>query len=112
VNEPCSDEWNHMPLMLTVEEAARVLRIGRSHAYNLARMYFASGGTHGLPVLRLGNVMRVPKIALYELVTTGHVMQLIAPAPAIASERAADPRTQLRATRATSRSQLSLLGSD
>ena len=49
-----------LPAMLTVEEAARVLRIGRSLAYQLATRYLDSGGTDGLPVLRLGGVLRVP----------------------------------------------------
>ena len=31
--------------LLTIEEAARVLRIGRTHAYQLAREYMGSGGT-------------------------------------------------------------------
>ena len=112
MHDPIAEEWSHLPLLLTVEEAARVLRIGRSHAYNLTRVYFSSGGSCGLPVLRLGNLMRVPKVALYEFVTTGHVMQLLPSPTANASEPATARRTQPRTTRATDRSQLSLLGSD
>jgi hypothetical protein len=63
--------------LLTVEEAARVLRIGRSLAYQLARQYLSSGGTAGLPVLRLGAVcLRVPRWALDELAATGRVVRL------------------------------------
>lgn len=40
--------------LLTVAEATTVLRIGRSLGYQLAREYLASGGTTGLPVIRLG----------------------------------------------------------
>ena len=43
--------------MLTVEEAAAVLRIGRSLAYQLAREYDATGGVSGLPVIRLGGCL-------------------------------------------------------
>ena len=77
MSDPSTDEWSGLPLMLTVEDAARVLRIGRSHAYNLTKVYFGSGGTDGLPALRLGDLLRVPKAALHELVTTGRVVQLI-----------------------------------
>lgn len=62
--------------VLSVEEAARVLRIGRSLAYQLARDYEASGGTTGLPVIRLGCLLRVPRWALLELMSTGRVVRL------------------------------------
>lgn len=68
--------WSNLPLTLTVEEAARLLRISRAHAYNLSKLYEATCGAEGLPVLRLGDLLRVPRCALYELVTTGHVVQL------------------------------------
>ena len=53
-----------LPEVLTVEEAAAVLRIGRGAAYELARQWRASGGRHGLPVLTLGRSLRVPRSAL------------------------------------------------
>ena len=64
------------PLLLTVEEAAAVLRIGRSLAYELARLYESSDGRDGLPVLRVGALMRVPRWALAELISTGRVVRL------------------------------------
>jgi len=65
------------PPLLTIEEAARVLRIGRSRAYALAREYMCSGGTAGMPVIRLGpSCLRVPRWALIELATTGRVVRL------------------------------------
>ena len=66
-----------LPLLLTVEEAAGLLRIGRTLAYELARRYEASGGTAGLPVMRLGGCLRVPTWALGELVSTGRVVRLV-----------------------------------
>ena len=64
------------PLLLTVEEAASVLRIGRSLAYELARLYESSDGREGLPVLRVGALMRVPRWALAELISTGRVVRI------------------------------------
>jgi excisionase family DNA binding protein len=51
-------------LMLTVEEAARLLRIGRSAAYEQARRYLATDGLEGIPVVRVGRSLRVPREAL------------------------------------------------
>ncbi len=53
-----------VPDLLTVEEAARVLRIGRTAAYELTGRYLASGGAEGLPVIRLGRLLRVSRVAL------------------------------------------------
>ena len=65
-----------LPLLLTVEEAAGVLRIGRTLAYSLARRYEESGGVTGLPVIRLGGCLRVPRWALLELACCGRVVTL------------------------------------
>jgi excisionase family DNA binding protein len=62
--------------LLTVEEAARVLRIGRSLVYQLAAEYRASGGLSGIPVIPIGGCLRVPRWALLELVLTGRVIRL------------------------------------
>lgn len=62
--------------LLTIEEAARFLRIGRSLAYQLAAEYAASGGVSGLPAIRLGGLLRVPWWALLELALTGRVVRL------------------------------------
>jgi excisionase family DNA binding protein len=56
-----------LPEVLTVEEAASVLRIGRGAAYELARQWRESGGRHGLPVVTLGRSLRVPRSALRQL---------------------------------------------
>jgi excisionase family DNA binding protein len=64
------------PLLLTIDEAAEVLRIGRSLAYGLAHQYERSDGRGGLPVMRFGSLLRVPRWALAELLATGRVVRL------------------------------------
>lgn len=55
------------PEVLTVEEAAAALRVGRRLAYELAARYLATGGAEGLPVVRLGRCLRVPRAKLDQL---------------------------------------------
>lgn len=62
--EPLAEQ----PELLTVEEAAEVLRIGRSLAYQLAGRWLDSGGKVGLPVIKVGRCFRVPKHLLAEIV--------------------------------------------
>ncbi len=59
-----------LPEVLTVEEAAALLRIGRSCAYALARRWRATGGREGLPVVELGRYLRVPRSGLRRLLDT------------------------------------------
>ena len=56
-----------LPLLLTVEEAGELLRIGRTKAYAMAREWRETGGRSGLPVIDLGHVLRVPRRSLEEL---------------------------------------------
>jgi hypothetical protein len=63
-------------LLYTVVEAAVLLRISRTSAYQLARGYLASGGHEGLPVIRVGRCLRVPRWALLELACNGRVVRL------------------------------------
>lgn len=59
------------PLVLSVEEAARLLRIGRSAAYEQARILRDTDGREGLPVIAIGRSLWVPRAALLELLGTG-----------------------------------------
>ena len=59
------------PSFLKVEEAARILRISRSAAYEQANAYLATNGATGLPVIRLGRSIRVPAAAIEALLSTG-----------------------------------------
>jgi hypothetical protein len=53
--------------VLTIEEAAGILRISRNAAYALAREWRATGGRSGLPCIVLGRCLRVPRSALLQL---------------------------------------------
>lgn len=57
--------------MLTVEEAARFMRIGRTKAYAMAREWRDSGGRSGLPTVDLGHVLRVPRWRLEQMLSAG-----------------------------------------
>lgn len=65
-----------LPASLSLIEAAALLGIGRTHAYNLE-----AAGAFPVPVLHLGRVIRVPTAPLLEL------LGLPTPNPAPASER-------------------------
>ena len=49
-----------LPPFLTIEEAAALLRIGRTTAYLQARIYRQTGGREGLPNVSLGRRKLVP----------------------------------------------------
>ena len=57
-----------LPLMLTVGEAAAVLRISRTSAYKLAEEWRWSHGTSGLPTVRLGSRLLVRRVELAVIV--------------------------------------------
>lgn len=62
-----SSESTDPPAFLTVEEAAAVLRIGRTAAYLLAGRWEDTSGAEGLPVVRFGRLLRVPVHELQRL---------------------------------------------
>jgi excisionase family DNA binding protein len=59
------------PRFLRVEEAAAILRISRSAAYEQANIWLATGGRCGLPAVRLGRSIRVPRAAIERLLRVG-----------------------------------------
>jgi excisionase family DNA binding protein len=65
------DVEQSIPAFLRVEEAAAILRISRSAAYEQANAWLATGGEVGLPVIRVGRAMRVPRAAIERLASTG-----------------------------------------
>jgi hypothetical protein len=60
-----------LPLMLTVGEAAAVLRISRTSACKLAHEWRASRGATGLPTVRLGSRVMVRRVDLAAIVGLG-----------------------------------------
>jgi hypothetical protein len=109
--------------LLKVEEAAAVLRIGRTKAYAMAREWRATGGRSGLPVVDLGNVLRVP-VAQLEAVL-GVPLDFGTPPARVASTtpvaaappeplppRAPTRRTQTRTSKPRHVDQLNLLDPD
>jgi hypothetical protein len=71
---------DRIPPFLTVEEASRLLKIGRTKAYLLTKEWRATGGRSGLPVVDLGDVLRVPGPAIEQMLG----VSLGAPRPATA----------------------------
>ena len=83
------------PDFLTVEEAARVLRIGRTAAYALARRWRDTNGQEGLPVVPFGRVLRVPRAAL-ERIAGGSITTppRAAEEPSASAPHAPEPEAQ------------------
>lgn len=57
-----------VPDLLTVEEVARILRIGRTTAYQEVNRFTATGGTAGIPVIEVGGLKRIPRARLEALI--------------------------------------------
>ena len=53
--------------VLTIDEAATILRISRNAAYAAAREWRATGGKTGLPCIEIGRTLRVPRADLERL---------------------------------------------
>jgi len=53
-----------VPDVLTVEEAGRLLRLGRTSIYRLARQWRDTGGRSGIPNIAYGSTLRVPRAQL------------------------------------------------
>ena len=71
-----TDEFSDLPLLLTVEEVARLFRLGRSTAYERVNLYLDTGGLAGVPAIRIGSSIRAPRWALIEWLTTGVLPRL------------------------------------
>lgn len=56
-----------LPDFLSIREAAAVLRIGKTCAYELAHQYVHTAGGAGLKVVRVGRQLRVPRTVLEEM---------------------------------------------
>lgn len=64
-------ETDTSTVVLTIDEAAAILRISRNAAYAAARQWRATGGKTGLPCIEIGRTLRVPRTELDRLL--GHI---------------------------------------
>ena len=78
----------HLRLMLTVEQAPDVLGIGRSLAYGEVRRYLATDGREGIPAVRIGSAIRIPRAGLVDLLLSapGPDVHAIGPHAVVASQ--------------------------
>ena len=60
------------PAFVRVREAALILGISKSAAYELANAWLATEGRAGLPAVRLGRCILVPRAALERLADVGN----------------------------------------
>ena len=102
LTEPAVASPTGPPDFLTVDEAAAVLRVGRSTAYREANAFERSGGRIGIPVIRYGKQFRVPRCRLEEQL--GGPITWPLPAP-VAVEPRVPKQTATRSSRPTKRAQ-------
>ncbi len=57
-----------LPPFMTVEQAAKVLQLGRSKTYELTVEWQYTAGKTGLPFVWFGSQKRVPRAALVRLI--------------------------------------------
>jgi hypothetical protein len=72
-------------MTLSVEEAAGLLGVGRTKAYDMSREWRATGGESGLPVIDCRNTLRVPLHPLAEMlgVDVSHLLVVLREVPAV-----------------------------
>lgn len=63
-------ETDPLTEVLTIDEAAAILRISRNAAYAAAREWRSSAGKSGIPCIEIGRTLRVPRSGLDRLL--GH----------------------------------------
>ena len=56
-----------LPETLTVQEVQKILKLGRNAVYNLIH-------SNAVPVIRIGNLLRIPKEPFYEWLSNSHVV--------------------------------------
>ena len=61
VTEAGADGLASLPDLMTVSEVAAYLRLGRATVYELCARYVDSGGDDGIPAVRIGRTIRIPK---------------------------------------------------
>lgn len=58
--------------VVTVTDAAAILQISRNAAYTLTRQWRATGGRAGLPCIKIGRSVRVPRADLDRIIRAAH----------------------------------------
>jgi hypothetical protein len=58
----------HRTAVLTIAEVMAVLRIGRTKAYEQARLYLDTNGEVGLPCIKVGDSIRFLRHAIEDLI--------------------------------------------
>ena len=53
-----------LPPFLTVVQVQDLLQLGRGSVYRQIELYFSTGGAEGIPAVRIGRLIRVPRQAL------------------------------------------------
>lgn len=94
------------PDFYTVEEAAEILRIGRTAAYQAAKQYRQTGGVDGLPVIAIRGSLRVPRRLLEAM--AGGPLEVVDDSPvavlderrAASAERTTRPKSRVPANAA------------
>lgn len=85
-----------LPLMtVSVVEAADLLGVGRTKAYDMTREWRANGGESGLPVIDCSNTLRVPLYPLAEMlrVEVSHLVAVLRDATGAEPMTAAETAT-------------------
>jgi hypothetical protein len=104
MKRPAASTESAPPDFLTVVEAAAVVRIGRTAAYEQARRYLATGGAPGLlPAVPFGKQFRVPRYKLEDYlggpITWPPVLYEPAGTNAVAPITTPDPDSSMRGQR-------------
>lgn len=58
----------HRTAVLTIAEVMDVLRIGRTKAYEQARLYLDTNGEYGIPCIKVGDSIRFLRHAIEDLI--------------------------------------------
>ena len=81
-----------------------MVRIGRTKAYDLARLFLVTNGVDGLPVIRFGKQLRVPRCRLEALlggpITWPPAIETVTAEPApVVADRVVQPMRNTRTRR-------------
>jgi hypothetical protein len=58
---------DELPPFLRIEQAQKLTQLGRSQLYEQTRLWRATGGKEGIPVVQFGRCLRIPTAALLRM---------------------------------------------